>query len=96
MQTAFNINQQNAVNFKVLKICLDNYELILKLRKFYPVIEFTSYLINRFNHLLKRDDAREIKMKDVFANEEDGGHIKELFLKFQKAWNNIGFEGNKI
>jgi hypothetical protein len=32
---------------------------LIKLRHLYPIIEFTNHLIGKFNHMLKREEARQ-------------------------------------
>lgn len=38
MVNTFAMNPQNGEQFKLLKICLDNYQDLQKLQKFYPII----------------------------------------------------------
>lgn len=54
MRASFYMNPQNSKEFKMLKCLLDNNDDLLRLKKFYPIIEFTNYLLNRFSHMITR------------------------------------------
>lgn len=49
-----------------MKVCINQYETLLKLRHLNPIIEFTNHLIGKFNHMLKREDARQQRIRDHF------------------------------
>jgi hypothetical protein len=55
MRASFKTNPQNDVNFPLLKVCLENYEEMIKLRKLYPVIEFINYMVNKYSHMITRN-----------------------------------------
>ena len=58
MITSFKNVKANEEAFPILKVCINQYETLLKLRHLNPIIEFTNHLISKFNHMLKREDAR--------------------------------------
>jgi len=64
------------------------------LGKFWPIIEFTNYLIKKFNLSIRRNEARDIKISSLFENSEDGPHIKSLWVKFKQAWNTLNLPGS--
>ncbi len=93
MQASFKTTEQNDKNFPLLKICLENYDQMIKLRQLYPVIEFTNYMVNRYSHLTTRNNARQLILSDAIKEaKEDGEMIHRLFGKFRNAWSKIGFE----
>ena len=59
MITSFKNVKTNEEAFPILKVCITQYETLIKLRHLYPMIEFTNHLIGKFNHMLKREDARQ-------------------------------------
>jgi hypothetical protein len=61
------------------------------LSKFSPIIEFTNYLIKKFNLKLRRDEARTMRVGELFNNPEDGKNIKDLWERFKAAWNSLNF-----
>jgi hypothetical protein len=63
------------------------------LSKFSHIIDFTNYLIKKHNLTLKRDDARTMRIAQLFDDPEDGQHIKTLWDRFVKAWNSLNFQG---
>lgn len=92
MRNAFLMNPGNAENYKLVKICIDNYNDIVKLQKFYSLINFTNALLPRFNHMIKREEARVRPIKDFFTEDEAGTQLKALFQGFAKDWNSLSFE----
>lgn len=52
MRAAFFTDLSNSHQSKFLKICLDNYDGIQKLKKFAPILDFTTSLLPMFNHLI--------------------------------------------
>jgi|LauGreDrversion4_2_1035121.scaffolds.fasta_scaffold103557_2 hypothetical protein len=66
MCTSFKNSKANEVAFPILNVCINNYETMIRLRKLYPIIEFTNMMLQTFNHMLKREDARQKKMKDLW------------------------------
>lgn len=63
-----------------------------KLQKFDKIIEFTSALLPRFNHMLPRNEARDKPIKEYFTDDNDGKALRDMFTRFAEAWNKIGFE----
>jgi len=55
---SFKNQKANEEAFPVLKACINNYDTMIKLRHLNPIIEFTNRMLSRFNHMLKREDAR--------------------------------------
>jgi hypothetical protein len=66
MITSYKNVKANEEDFPILKVSINQYETLLKLRHFYPIIEFTNHLIGKFNHMIKREDARLQKIRDYF------------------------------
>lgn len=64
MITSFKNVKANEQAFPIIKVCINKYETLIKLRHLYPIIEFTNHLIGKFNHMLKREDARQKKIKE--------------------------------
>jgi hypothetical protein len=64
------------------------------LSKFSPIIDFTNFLIKKHNLTLKRDEARSIRIAQLFDDPEDGQHIKTLWDRFVVAWNSLNFQGS--
>ena len=52
------------------------------LSKFSAIIDFTNYLIKKLNLTLKRDDARNMIIAELFGDKEDGQHIRTLWERF--------------
>jgi hypothetical protein len=84
---SFKTNPINDIKFPLLKVCIENYEEMIKLRKLYPVIEFVNYMVNKYSHMTTRDHARHLSISDAIKEaKEDGEMILKLFNKFRKAW----------
>lgn len=85
MRASFKTNPQNDINFPLLKVCLENFEEMIKLRKLYPVIEFVNYMVNRYSHMTTRDHARHFTLADAFKEAKEDEMIQK-FNRFKKAW----------
>lgn len=92
LRANFVMNPLNGEQYKLLKICIEHYQDLKKLHKFDSIIEFTSALLPRFNHMLPRNEARDKPVKVYFTDDNDGRALKEMFGRFKEAWNQIGFE----
>jgi hypothetical protein len=44
---------------------------MIKLRHFYPVIEFTNYMVNRFSHMVTRNEARQKSLREMIEASKD-------------------------
>ena len=87
MRASFKTNPLNDITFPLLKVCLENYEEMIKLRKLYPVIEFINYMVNRYSHMTTRNHARNMTLSDAIKEAKDEGEmIQKLFNRFKKAW----------
>lgn len=92
MRNTFMMNSAQGEKYKLIKICIDNYNDIVRLQKFYSLIEFTNALLPMFNHMIRREEARLRPIKDFFTDDEAGTQLKGLFQAFLKDWNSISFD----
>ncbi len=67
-------------------------ETFKTLSRLSPIIEFTNYLMKKFNLKLKREDAKKLKVSNLFNDPEDGLNIKVLWENFKEAWNSLNLE----
>ncbi len=82
MVQCFYNNLANKHLYPVLNLCIEHAESFKMLAKFKPIIEFTNYLIKKFNLSIRRDEARDERIASLFEDPEDGPHIKSLWVKF--------------
>ncbi|CAF5164368.1 unnamed protein product, partial [Rotaria magnacalcarata] len=52
----------------------------------YPIVTFTNYLIHKFNHRLKRNDAAVTTIEYYLTNGPDCETTLELYESFLEAW----------
>jgi hypothetical protein len=71
MTASFKTNPINDYNFPLLKVCLENYQEMIKLRKLYPVIEFVNYMVNKYSHMTTRDHARHFTLADAIKETKE-------------------------
>ncbi len=90
MTASFKTNPLNDFKFPLLKVCIENYQEMIKLRNLYPVIEFVNYMVNSYSHMITRIEARKLTLAEAIKQTNEDGMIK--FNKFRKAWSKIGFE----
>ncbi|CAF1081169.1 unnamed protein product [Adineta ricciae] len=62
---------------------LSTYENIQHL---YPIVKFTNFLIHKFNHRLKRNDAATTTIEYYLTNEPDCETTRKLYESFLDAW----------
>ena len=62
---------------------LDDY---LNIQHLYSIVVFTNYLIDKFNHRIKRNDAAERKINHYLTTGNDQRITKQLFEDFLHAW----------
>ena len=74
-------------DYFLVKIFFDTRERIKALKAFYPIIQFTNYLLKEFSHNITRNDARETQIKFFFTEEKP--ECKKYFEEFLKAWNEL-------
>ena len=55
----------------------------------YPIVVFTNYLIEKFNHRIKRNDASETTISHYLTNGSDCETISRLYQQFVDAWYNL-------
>jgi hypothetical protein len=78
--------------FKILKICLNSYENLRRLRQFHTIIEFTNTLLPKFNHMVTREAARSTPIKRIFTDNEEGRQLRAQYQEFMKAWNSLDID----
>ncbi|CAF3271184.1 unnamed protein product [Rotaria sp. Silwood2] len=50
---------------------IENLEKYANIRYFYPIVSLTNYLIDKFNHRIKRNDAASATIENCFKMDED-------------------------
>ncbi|OMJ76697.1 hypothetical protein SteCoe_23856 [Stentor coeruleus] len=88
IKTIFNnqiSKEKRESQFFLVKIYFDMYEKVKILKSFYPILEFTNYLIEEYNHKIPRDEARNVEIGHVLFDD----YSKSLFKKFIKAWKRL-------
>ncbi|CAF3395094.1 unnamed protein product [Rotaria sp. Silwood1] len=57
----------------------------------YPIVVFTNYLIEKFNHRIKRNDASETTISYYLTHGSDCEIISQLYNNFIQAWYKLNF-----
>lgn len=63
-------------DYAVLDIYFQNYQNFKRMKSLYPIIEFTNYLLDQFDHKITREEARHTPIK-VFIDKDP--KLNELF-----------------
>jgi hypothetical protein len=79
-------------NFHFLKLLIDKFEDIKLLSNLYPIITFTNYMLNLCNYKYSRNEAKEIKIKDVIQGNLTA---ENLFIEFAKSYKNISYNATQ-
>ncbi|OMJ72526.1 hypothetical protein SteCoe_29024 [Stentor coeruleus] len=69
----------------LIKIFFSMHEQVKILKAFYPILRFSNYLIDEYNHRISRDDAKGTEINILLKDEK----IIDLFDKFIKAWEKL-------
>ena len=80
MIQAFNMSNRQA-DLKVLDIFLQNFAEIQNLKHFYPLIQFTNYLIEKFTFAISRAEASSIPISTYIEDDNKLAHLFETFKK---------------
>ncbi|CAF3682110.1 unnamed protein product [Adineta steineri] len=57
----------------------------------YSIVQFTNYLIEKFNHRIKRNDAAETSISYYLTHGSDCEIISQLYQEFLHAWYKLNF-----
>jgi hypothetical protein len=79
-------------NFHFLKLLIEKFEDIKLLSNLYPIITFTNYMLNLCNYKYSRNEAKEIKIKDVI---EGNLTAENLFIEFAEAYKKISYKATQ-
>ncbi|XP_033124618.1 uncharacterized protein LOC117122951 [Anneissia japonica] len=90
-----NMCQSSENKYPFLQLCLSKLEIIKYVRYLPDFLKWNSVVIGRLNHVIKRDEAKRMKVGDFLSN--DRFHPNETakktatnaFTAFQKAWNQV-------
>ena len=88
--------------FPFLQLCLQRLEVVQCVRHLPALLEWNSLLIGRLNHMIKRDEAKQMKIVDFLSNgrfhpgTEGMTKASDAFVAFQKAWNQIRDQWNLL
>ena len=74
-----------------LKFFFDNIEKIKCLKSLHPIIEFTDYMLEKFNFSISRQEAYKAKIGEFLINDH---RLNVLFSNFVNAWNRITIDLN--
>ncbi|CAF1092976.1 unnamed protein product [Adineta steineri] len=58
----------------------------------YSIVQFTNYLIEKFNHRIKRNDAAETSISYYLTHGSDCEIISQLYQEFLHAWYKLNFD----
>ncbi|OMJ91253.1 hypothetical protein SteCoe_6230 [Stentor coeruleus] len=70
--------------FSLVKIFFDIENNAKKLESLFPIIEFSNHMLEMFNHMIPREEARTKSIKE-FLDEK----TKNLWENFKIAWENV-------
>lgn len=72
---------------------LDEYSNIQYLL---PMVTFSNYLIDKFNHRIQRIDAAEMKIQYYLTHSSDDETINQLYQNFLHSWHALNFESEDM
>jgi len=75
--------------YPVIYAVLSNLELFEKIRPLRPIIRFTSYLLDRYNHRISRKEARKKLISSLLQEDQQAA---DLYPDFQAAWADLDID----
>jgi hypothetical protein len=88
MSQAFNSSDRKS-DLKLLHLVLENYNEMQNLTLFWPLLNFSQTLLEKFNNNISRVDACKIQIKACI---EDDLNLVTMFKQFISAWNKLNIE----
>ena len=85
MTKAFNLCNRKT-ELKVLSIFIENYQEIKNLKYFYPIINLSNYLVEKFSFVISRKESSMKSLKILMNND---GSFVSLFENFSRCWKKI-------
>jgi hypothetical protein len=79
----------NKQDYTILELYLNSISSYKKLENFNPIIQFTNYALEKFNHEISRKEARETAIRHFFSDDKK---LNLLYDKFLIAWRNSSFD----
>jgi hypothetical protein len=73
-------------NYPVTTFLIKRLNHYANIQYLYPIITFTNYLIEKFNHRIKRNDASETPILYYLTHGSDTETINRLYKEFLHAW----------
>ncbi len=72
--------------YPVTSFLLKRFDEFSNIRHLYPIVTFTNYLMKKFNHRIKRNDAIQTKIQHYLTTGNDRQIIQQLYNDFLHAW----------
>ncbi|CAF1094104.1 unnamed protein product [Rotaria sordida] len=72
--------------YPMTKFILKRLDDYTNIRYLYPIVIFSNYLIEKFNHRIRRIDAACMKLSYYLENDNDHIMLKQLYEHFLHAW----------
>ncbi|OMJ85343.1 hypothetical protein SteCoe_13379 [Stentor coeruleus] len=79
---------KNKHQYKILGYFFNDYENIMSLNSFYPIIKLSNYMLKTYNHKFTRTKAHMKSIKNLI---EKDSQLKSYFEPFVEAMKNIKF-----
>lgn len=78
--------------YPVTSFLLKRLNDYVNIQHLYPIVVFTNYLIDKFNHRIKRNNAAETKLLYYLTTGDDQHVTKQLFDAFLHAWYSLNLK----
>ncbi|CAG9330731.1 unnamed protein product [Blepharisma stoltei] len=91
MEQNFRLNDL-AKEYPIINEYLQSFSEIQKLEALYPIIEFTNYLLDKYNYCYTRDECTKMRISDIIdaiSDENEKNHFIDLFESFTSAWKSV-------
>ena len=88
MIPSFNLSSRKP-ELKILDNFIQNSDKIENLECFYPIVDFTNYLLEKFNFSISRFEASKNPISMYYENDIK---MKDLFNKFKNSWKKLSIK----
>eukprot|EP00340_Litonotus_pictus_P011848 CAMPEP_0170538902 /NCGR_PEP_ID=MMETSP0209-20121228/103595_1 /TAXON_ID=665100 ORGANISM="Litonotus pictus, Strain P1" /NCGR_SAMPLE_ID=MMETSP0209 /ASSEMBLY_ACC=CAM_ASM_000301 /LENGTH=3866 /DNA_ID=CAMNT_0010840703 /DNA_START=1009 /DNA_END=12609 /DNA_ORIENTATION=+ len=77
----------SSTGYPLLKHFYSNLDSLVKLRKLYPIIQFSNYALNKFNLVYSRDQCKKLTLEPFLKEDKT---FNRLYQEFKEAWKVVG------
>jgi hypothetical protein len=84
-RTKFSLLQYEK-SYPITDYVLKHLSELEQIQYLYPIVNFTNYLLQKYNHRISRNEASTLELDHYIKNDDNDKLILPLFEQFREAW----------